>query len=89
MPPIQSQMSVKSIFVYGLERNEIELPNVETARQSACCTMLCKEKSQNSNRTDKATLPPVIWPRDSRLGQCAYPPVALVLMNCFILPTQP
>lgn len=30
--PIQSQMSVKSIFVYGLKRNEIELPNMETAR---------------------------------------------------------
>lgn len=30
--PIQPQMSVKSIFVYGLKRNEIELPNMETAR---------------------------------------------------------
>lgn len=30
--PIQSQMSVKSIFVYGLKKNEIELPNMETAR---------------------------------------------------------
>lgn len=45
--------------------------------------MLCKEKSQNGNKTDKTTLPPVDWPRDSRLSQCAYPPVAFYLQNLY------